>query len=373
MSQRAVPCLILRAGTSRGPYFRKSDLPADAYGRDQVLLAAMGSPDPRQIDGIGGADPLTSKTAIIAKSDRPGIDVDYLFAQVSIGNNQVDTGPSCGNMLAGVGPAAIELGLIDAADGETRIRIYNENTGSRIEAVVQTPGGQVQYDGGTAIDGVPGTAAPITLNFMDIVGSKTGALLPTGKPIDTINGVEVSCVDVAMPMVLMRASDLGLTGHETRAEIEAIPDLIGRIEPIRRAAGRLMGLGDVRDSVVPKVGLLAASQDHADICSRYFTPLQLHATHAVTGAICVATAGSVPGTIAHEVARPSTEAVRDFTIAHPAGHIPVRLSISGDDENMSVTAGTVRTARLIMRGEIMVPADAFSAQEVCDNSLMSAA
>lgn len=357
MTQMAIPCLVMRGGTSKGPYFNAADLPKDVAERDRVLLAALGSPDPRQIDGLGGAVTVTSKVAIVSPSERDGVDVNYLFAQVDIDKPIVDTDPSCGNMLAGVGPAAIEMGMIKAADGETRIVIYNENTESRIEAVIQTPGGRVRYDGDAMIDGVPGTAAPVIMNFMDVVGSKTGAFFPTGHVVEDIQGIQVSCVDVAMPMIHMRAADFGLSGHESQGEIEAIlPSLIARLEPIRREAGERMGFGDVADKVVPKVGLLAAPAKGGDICSRYFTPLSLHATHALTGAICTASAAAVKGTIAHGLVAASDANPRDFVIEHPSGEIGVRLKTTGSGADMDVVAGTLRTARLIMRGEVMVPA-----------------
>ncbi len=226
----SIPCTFMRGGTSKGPFFRVDDLPSDVAIRDRVLLAAMGSPDLRQIDGLGGSDTLTSKVAIISKSSRPGVDVDYLFAQVDIARPIVDTSPSCGNMLAGVAPFAIENGMIPARNGETRVIIYNVNTKARIEAVIQTPGCEVQYAGDARIDGVPGTAAPILLNFMDVVGSASGKMLPTGHPREVIEGVEVSCIDVAMPMIMLRATDLGLTGYEGRPEINSNKALLARIE-----------------------------------------------------------------------------------------------------------------------------------------------
>ncbi len=259
-----IPVIFMRGGTSRGPYFKASDLPADVAARDRVLLAAMGSPDPRQIDGLGGADTLTSKVAIVSKSTRPGVDVDYLFAQVDIGKPIVDTAPSCGNMLAGVAPFAIETGMIAAADGETHVMIFNVNTEARIEAIVQTPGRAVIYTGDARIDGVPGTAAPIVLNFMDVVGSVSGKLMPTGSPRDVIDGIEVSCIDVAMPMIMMRAKDFGLTGYEGRPEINANKALFARIEPIRLEAGaphglwRLLRQGDPQG----RIALAAARRRH---------------------------------------------------------------------------------------------------------------
>jgi 4-oxalomesaconate tautomerase len=357
MPLRPIPCTFMRGGTSRGPYFRLSDLPADPEVRDRVLLAVMGSPDLRQIDGLGGADPLTSKIAMVGPSSQPGADVDYLFAQVAIDKAIVDTSPSCGNMLAGVGPFAIERGIVAARDGETRVMIYNVNTKSRIEAIIRTPEEKVEYEGEAAIDGVPGTAAPIVLNFMDVVGSKTGALLATGKALEEIDGVAVTCIDVAMPMVLMRAKDLGLTGYEGRAEIDGRTDLFRRLEPIRQEAGRRMGLGDVTDKVIPKLGLLAPPRAGGSITSRYFTPHRLHAAHAVTGGVCVATACALEGSIADGLADLPAGNPRTIRIEHPSGQIDVRLETSGHGPGLQVlSAGVVRTARKLMSGEVFVPA-----------------
>jgi 4-oxalomesaconate tautomerase len=354
-----IPTIFMRGGTSRGPYFKADDLPKDVATRDRVLLAAMGSPDVRQIDGLGGADTLTSKVAIVSRSSRPGVDVDYLFAQVDISKPMVDTSPSCGNMLAGVAPFAIETGLFPAADGETRVMIYNVNTEARIEAIVQTPGRQVRYTGEARIDGVPGTAAPIVLNFMDVVGSVSGKLLPTGNVRDVIDGVEVTCIDVAMPMIMLRARDFGLTGYEGRAEINPNKELFARIEPIRREAGKRMGFGDVSDKVIPKVGLLSAPRDGGTITSRYLTPHALHAAHAVTGAVCVASACALEGTIAHELAKPDDANPRTIWIEHPSGQVDVRLETTGKGKDMDVVAGTLRTARPIMKGEVLVPKQVF--------------
>lgn len=354
-----IPCLLMRGGTSKGPYFRAEDLPADVPTRDRVLLAAMGSPDIRQIDGLGGADTLTSKVAIVSKSNRPGIDVEYLFAQVDVSKPIVDTAPSCGNMLAGVAPFAIETGMVSAQDGETRVMIYNVNTGARIESIICTPGGEVQYYGDARIDGVPGTAAPIILNFMDVVGALSGKMLPTGKVRDEIDGVELSCIDVAMPMIMMRAVDLGITGYEDRSAVNSNKDLLARIETIRLEAGRRMGFGDVSDKVVPKVGLLAPARQGGTISSRYLTPHALHAAHAVTGAVCVATACALKGSIAHELATPDTANPRTIWIEHPSGKVDVRLQTKGDGAEMDVVAGTLRTARLIMKGTVFVPAACF--------------
>ncbi|HAT35063.1 MAG TPA: 4-oxalomesaconate tautomerase [Rhodospirillaceae bacterium] len=355
MGFRFLPCMLFRGGTSKGPYFNANDLPENEADRDQALLSAMGSPDLRQIDGLGGADSLTSKVAIVSASDRPGIDVDYLFAQVAIDRAVVDVAPSCGNMLAGVAPFALETGLIEPDGEETRVMIFNVNTNSKIEAIIETPGGNINYDGAASIDGVPGTAAPIYLNFMEVVGSKTGKLLPTGQAMDTIDGIDVSCIDVAMPMVLVRAADFGLSGHEGRDEINKNRLLFELIEPIRREAGERMGLGDVSEQVIPKIGLLAPPEKGGNISSRYLTPWNVHAAHAVTGAVCLAAASAIEGTIAAEFCPELEGSPRDIVIEHPSGHIDVRLETTGEGAETDVlSAGILRTARLIMRGEVMI-------------------
>ena len=352
----SIPCLLMRGGTSKGPYFKASDLPADIAARDRMLLAVMGSPDIRQIDGLGGADTLTSKVAIVSPSTRDGVDVDYLFAQVDIGRAIVDTGPSCGNMLSGVGPFAIETGMVPARDGTTPVTIYDVNTDSRIEAVVQTPSGEVAYAGDTAIDGVPGTAAPVILNFMDAVGAKTGMMLPSGHASEMIDGIEVSCLDVCMPMVMMRAADVGLSGYEGRAEIDGNKPLLARIEAIRMEAGRRMGFGDVSDSVMPKVGLLSRPRETGAITSRYLTPHKLHAAHAVTGAVCVATACLLEGSIAYDLAVRPEGNPRTIWIEHPSGMVDVRMETTGEGATLKVIrAGILRTARPIMQGQVFVP------------------
>ncbi len=350
-----IPCLFMRGGTSRGPYFLASDLPPDVATRDRVLLSVMGSPDVRQIDGLGGADPTTSKVAIVSKSARSGVDLDYLFAQVDIAKAIVDTNPSCGNMLSGVLPFGIERGLIKPSAGTTTAMIFNVNTESRIEAIVQTPGGEIVYDGDTAIAGVPGTAAPIVLNFMDVVGAISGKMLPTGHVRETIQGVDVTCIDVAMPMLLIRARDLGLDGTEGKAGIDGNAALMARIESIRREAGTRMGFGDVTDKVIPKVGLLSEPRTGGTLTSRYLTPSKLHAAHAVTGAVCVATACALEGSVAYDVATRSADNPRTIWIEHPSGQLDVRLQTTGVGAAMDVVAGTLRTARPIMRGEVLVP------------------
>ncbi|MEK9802055.1 MAG: PrpF domain-containing protein, partial [Curvibacter sp.] len=289
-----LPCVLMRAGTSRGPFFLKDWLPEDTATRDRVLRGAIGASDLGQIDGLGGGSTLTSKVAIVSRSSRADCDIDYLFAQVSA--QGVDTRPNCGNMLAGVAPFAIEQGLVQPADGMTSVRVHNVNTGARIDVSLHTPSGRVVYDGDVCIDGTPGPAAPVYLSFLDAWGAVTGRLFPTGQRTEGIDGVEVSCIDAAMPMVLMRACELGVSGHESAAELDAMPELLARIERIRREAGRRMGLGDVSASVVPKPVLLAEGAEPGAIVSRYFTPWRCHTAHAVTGAVGVATAYALPGT-----------------------------------------------------------------------------
>lgn len=353
----AIPCVLMRGGTSRGPYFKASDLPVDSATRDQVLLAAMGSPDAQQINGIGGATTLTSKVAIISPSDHPRAEVDYLFAQISIDKAFVDTAPSCGNMLAGVGPFAIENGLVDAQQGETVVRIRNVNTDSLIEALVQTPGGEVQYEGDTAIDGVPGTAAPVTLNFSEIVGSKTGALLPTGNVRDIVDGVEVTCIDVAMPMVMVNAAAMGKTGYESKPELDSDRDFMTRLETIRLAAARLMGMGDVTGLVIPKFALLAPPREEGgNITSRYFVPTACHAAHAVTGAICVGCCTALKGSVADGLAVHADIPPQRCRIEHPSGSIEVALDLAYDGDRLVVnSAGVLRTTRKLFSGLLYIP------------------
>jgi 2-methylaconitate cis-trans-isomerase PrpF/tripartite-type tricarboxylate transporter receptor subunit TctC len=356
---RVIPCVLMRAGTSRGPFFLREWLPADDTSRDEALIGAIGASDLLQVDGVGGGSTLTSKVAIVSKSSQPGCDVDYLFAQVGVGDKSVDTRPNCGNMLSGVAPFAIEQGLVVARHGETTVRVFNVNTRSRIDVTVHTPGGRVSYDGETGIDGVAGTAAPIRLNFLDAWGAVTGSLFPTGNRIDTIAGIEVTCIDAAMPLVVMRAADLGLTGRETPADLDANAALLARIEAIRRVAGQAMGLGDVSASVVPKPVIASQGDGANSITSRYFTPRRCHASHAVTGAIGVATAYALPGTVASGDAR--SAGVRAISVLHPQGRIEVEVTVEGTGREARVQrAALVRTARKILQGELYLPPYVFS-------------
>jgi 4-oxalomesaconate tautomerase len=353
MSQTRIPCLLIRGGTSKGAFFLASELPPEGEARDQVLLAAMGSPDPRQIDGIGGANSLTSKVAIISPSNRPDADVDYLFAQVSVEEAKVDYGQNCGNILAGVAPFAIERGLIKAHDSITPVRIFMANTGQTAIAHVQTVDGRVEYDGEARIDGVPGTSAPLIVEFQDIAGSSCGALLPTGNAVDQVDGVEVTCIDNGMPVVLIRAADLGRTGYESPEELDADTQLKSKLEAIRLQAGKLMNLGDVSSRTVPKMSLVAAARDGGAISSRTFIPHRCHTSIGVFGAVSVATACRLEGTVASGVARVEPGDHLRISVEHPTGEFSVELRMR---EDKIAGCGLVRTARLLFDGHVLIPA-----------------
>ncbi len=356
MTQTAIPFLFMRGGTSRGPYFNRADLPEDRETLAQVLCSAVGAGNSRNIDGLGGGNAVTTKVAMLSVSEDPEADIDYFFAQVAVEDRQVDFSPTCGNILVGVGPAAIEMGLVPVTGDVTRVRIRAVNTGALVEAEVQTPGGHVVYDGDTAIDGVPGSAAPIPLNFMEVVGSRTGKLFPTGQPIDVIDGIEVSCVDVAMPMMIARASDLGITGYESQTELDENTALFARIEALRLEAGKRMGFGDVTKSVVPKVGLIASPALGGDMAARYFMPWTTHPTLAVTGSQCLAACALAPGTVAEGLIDPPTASPATFRIEHPMGLMDVRVQFENGPEGFDfVSAGVTRTARLLARGDVMIP------------------
>lgn len=355
--QTKIPCVVMRGGTSKGPYFLASDLPADPQLRDRVLLAAMGSPDQRQIDGIGGADPLTSKVAIVSPSARDDADVDFLFAQVVVDEPRVDVSPNCGNMLAGVGPFAIEQGLLPAAEGETRIRIHMVNSGSLCEAVVRTPGAAVTYDGEARIDGVPGTAAPILLNFLDIAGSVCGGLLPTGRTRDEVEGVAVTCVDNGMPVAVLAARSVGCTGGESPEALNADDALKARLEAIRLAAGAMMGLGDVAGKVIPKISLIAPPAKGGAVTTRTFIPHVCHAAIGVLGAVSVATVCVLEGSVAEGIARVPAGDRKTIPVEHPSGEFTVELETrTGAGGAIEVVgAGLLRTARRLFEGQVLVP------------------
>jgi len=357
MTQTALPYHFMRGGTSRGPYFNRADLPADRDRLAEVLIAAVGSGHPLNIDGVGGGNAVTTKVAMLSRSEDPAADVDYFFGQVGVLDRMVDFAPTCGNILVGVGPAAIEMGLVPVTGDVTPVRIRAVNTGALIEALVETPGGRVNYAGDVAIAGVPGTAAPVALNFLDVVGSATGQMFPTGNRIDVIDGVAVSCVDVAMPMMIARAADFGITGYETAAELNEMKPLFARMEAVRLKAGQMMGLGDVTKSVVPKLGLIAPPRAAgAHMTTRYFMPWDTHPSLAVTGSQCLAACAIAPGTVAEGIAAPVTGSPTMMRLEHPMGEMEVLVTFTREGDSFAFhSAGVVRTARMIARGELFVP------------------
>jgi 4-oxalomesaconate tautomerase len=340
----------MRGGTSKGAVFLADDLPQDTAARDAFLLRVMGSPDPRQIDGMGGADPLTSKVAVVSASTREGVDVDYLFLQVFVDQAIVSDSQNCGNMLAAVGPFAIERGLVAATGDETQVAIFMVNTGQIAVASVQTPGGVPTYAGDARIDGVPGSAAPIPLEFRDTAGSSCGALLPTGNAVDTIEGVACTLIDNGMPCVVFKASDVGATGYEDRETLDGADDLKARIEAIRLKAGPMMNLGDVTGKSVPKMMLVAPPAHGGAVTVRSFIPHRAHATIGVLGAVSVATACLVEGSPAAEVAVVGEGARRTLSVEHPTGEMSCVLEL-GDDGQVA-TAALLRTARKLMDGTV---------------------
>lgn len=359
--QTAIPFLFMRGGTSRGPYFRREDLPDDLDILAEVLIAAVGSGHALNIDGIGGGAAVTTKVAMLSKSDDDWADVDYFFAQVSVEDRLVDFKPTCGNILSGVGPAAIEMGLVDAKGEESLVNIHAVNTGARVAATVQTKDSQVVYDGDAQIDGVPGAAAPVALQFMDTVGGATGAFLPTGNLIDEIDGVKVTCMDVAMPMVIARAESLGLTGYESAKELDSNTEFFTRMEAVRLKAGIKMGMGDVSKSVTPKFGIVAPAKDGGTIASRYFMPWKTHPTMAVTGAQCLASCVLTPGTVA-DVPVPNENPAK-VVLEHASGQIDVLVDYRIENSGFKInSAGLVRTARKLAAGEVFIPASVWGAK-----------
>jgi 4-oxalomesaconate tautomerase len=345
----------MRGGTSRGPFFLESDLPGDIAQRDAVLLSVMGSPDVRQIDGMGGADPLTSKVGIVCRGRTAGVDLEFLFAQVSIKEALVDTTPNCGNMLAAVVPFGIETGLVQAAGDLTTLRVLTRNTGTLSDIEVRTPGGRVEYSGEARIDGVPGTAAPINISFLETAGSVCGSLLPTGRLVDRFDGVDVTCIDNGMPVVVMAAEALGVTGYETRDELNANAALKQKIESIRLQAGPAMNLGDVAKKVVPKMCLVAHPKAGGQICTRTFIPRDCHSTVGVLGAVTVATAAVMRGSVANRHASVPPGSPKSVSVEHPSGEFSLILTMNAANPAEVLRAALLRTARLIMRGEVFVP------------------
>ncbi|MGF4041914.1 4-oxalomesaconate tautomerase [Paenarthrobacter nitroguajacolicus] len=363
-SQAAVPCWFMRGGTSKGPFFRAHDLPRDVDARDAILLASMGSPDPRQIDGVGGAHPLTSKAGIVAVSHRDGVDLEFLFAQLQPGNSTVDTSANCGNMLAAVVPFAIEAGLLVPADDTTTARVLTLNTGVTAEISISTPSSgesrYVEYGGDTRIDGVPGTSASVVINFLDTAGSVCTSLLPTGNLRDTVEiegfgSVDVTCIDNGQPLVIIDAIELERTGREPVVELETDTALKERLEALRLDCGKIMGLGDVSGKNYPKMTLVSAPASGGAIGTRSFIPHACHESIGVLAAVTVATAAVLPGTVAHAVAALPAGAKPAVSVEHPSGEFTVQLELDPADPTRVTKSALLRTARLIMAGDVMVP------------------
>jgi len=360
--QTAIKTLFMRGGTSRGPFFNEADLPADSATRDRVLLAVMGSPDKRQIDGLGGAHPLTSKVGIVRPSTTPGVDLDFLFAQLQPEKDTVDTTPNCGNMLAAVVPFALETGMLAAQGEMTTLRVLTLNTDMQCDITVATPGGRVSYEGDARIDGVPGTSAPITINFLDTAGSVCAGLLPTGHVVDVIDGIEVTCIDNGMPLVIFRAADVGRTGYESVAELNADSELKARIERLRITCGHVMGLGDVTAKNYPKMTLIAPPRDGGSLCTRSFIPHVCHDAIGVLAAVTVGTACVLPGSVAAGVAVLRAGDDKTISVEHPTGEFSVNLALDPANPQNVQRAALLRTARLIVRGEVMIPSAVWAGQ-----------
>jgi 4-oxalomesaconate tautomerase len=363
---RPVPCMLMRGGTSRGPFFLESDLPLEPKLRDQVLLAAMGSPDKRQIDGLGGAHPLTSKVGIVRRSSTPGVDLDFLFAQLQPDKDTVDTSPNCGNMLAAVLPFALERGLLPIQNGATTARVLTLNTGMQCDVTVQTPDARLRYLGDARIDGVPGTAAPISINFLDTAGSVCPSLLPTGRVLDRIQmedfEVDATLIDNGMPMVLVRAVDLGMSGYEDVAELNANEALRARLEALRLTAGPLMGLGDVKSKSYPKMCLVAPPLAGGSIATRCFIPHVCHEAIGVLAAVTVATACVLEGSVTEGIAMVAPGLTKTVSVEHPTGEFSVELGLAPDNPQQVERAALLRTARPIMRGEVLISEDIWTGE-----------
>jgi 4-oxalomesaconate tautomerase len=355
MKQVEIPFMQLRGGSSKGLYFLSTDLPADGAHRNEILLNAMGRGD-RQIDGLGGADPLTSKVAIVGPASRDDADIDFLFAQIVVGEDVVDTTPNCGNILAGVGPYAVEVGLVEAGPVSTTITVHMVNSGKLCELQLCTPGGAMEYEGSACIDGVPGTAAPVICNYRDVAGSICGSLLPTGNVSDVFDGVAVTCVDNGMPVIVLRATDFGLSGNESPEVLNADESLKARLESIRLQAGPRMNLGDVSDKAVPKMCLVSPARHGGLINTRTFIPHKCHSAVGVLGAVSAATACILPGSVAENMVEVPAGEVKHLSVEHPSGEFSISLEVDGSSAVPEIRkAGLLRTARLLSRGVLYVP------------------
>ncbi|MDR0489862.1 MAG: 4-oxalomesaconate tautomerase [Oscillospiraceae bacterium] len=358
-SQIAIPCCLMRGGTSKGPFFLESDLPGDVASRDKVLLAAMGSPDKRQIDGVGGAHPLTSKVGIVRRGETEGVDLEFLFAQLTPESDLVDTTPNCGNMLAAAVPFAVETGLLTPNDGASTYRVLTRNTGTLSDITVATQGGQMDYHGETHIDGVPGAASPVKISFLDTAGSVCGSLLPTGQEIDLVDNIEITCIDNGMPVILFRARDMGCTGYETAAELNANEPLKAKIEALRLKASLIMGLGDVARRNYPKMCLIAPPQDGGGIATRCFIPHVCHDAVGVLAAVTIASACVLKNSICRGIAQIPAGLSKSVSVEHPTGEFTVEIALDPRNPQNVERAALIRTARLLMKGSIMVPAQIF--------------
>ena len=356
MKQLAIPYMQMRGGSSKGLYFLSDDLPADPPQRNEVLLDAMGRGE-RQIDGLGGADPLTSKVAIVSRSSRPDADIDFLFAQVVVGQDKVDTTPNCGNILAGVGPFAIEAGLVPAAEGTTRLTVHLVNSNRLCELELSTPGGKTEYEGEVQIDGVPGSAAAVVCSYKDLAGSICGDLLPTGRVMDIVDDVEMTCVDNGMPVVVLRANDFGISGYESPHVLNANENLKARLESIRLQIGPDMNLDDVKNKTIPKMCLVSPAVNGGLVNTRTFIPHKCHAAIGVLGAVSAATACILPGSVVEDMGKRPPGKVKSISLEHPIGEISVTLQVDESGEFPVIEkAGLLRTARLLSKGVVYVPA-----------------
>ncbi len=356
MRQTAIPYILMRGGTSRGPYFNRADLPQNLDQLSNVLVSLIGSGHPLNIDGIGGGNSVTTKVAMLSRSEVSWADIDYFFAQVSVEDRKVDFKPTCGNILCGVASAAIEMGLFEPTRGETSMTIRAVNTGAAVVANVQTPNGQISYSGNVTIDGVPGCASPVKLNFRKVAGSSTGAFLPSGNLTDEIDGIEVTCMDVAMPMVIARATDFNLTGYENSEELNENKQFFNCMESVRIKAGALMGIEDVQNSVTPKFGILSPARGGGTISARYFMPWSTHPSMAVTGGQCLASCALTEGTVADGLLKRPKEIPATVKLEHPSGTMPVivdyKLKNSGFEH---ISSGIIRTCRKLAEGRVFVP------------------
>ncbi|ETN93041.1 4-oxalomesaconate tautomerase [Gammaproteobacteria bacterium MOLA455] len=341
--------MLMRGGTSKGPFFLARDLPADVEARNQILLRIMGSPDARQIDGLGGAHPLTSKVAIVSPSERADVDVDYLFLQVTPETGSISVAQNCGNMLAAVGPFAIERGLVIADIGQTVVRVHMVNSDAYAELVVQTPDGSVTYEGEAKIDGVPGSHAPVLQRYFGTAGAQCGALLPTGHAMDRIDGIDCTLIDNGMPSVLIRSQDLGLSGDENPEVLEANEALKTRLEAIRLQAGVMMNLGNVTDKTIPKMCLIAPPKNGGIISTRTFIPHRVHQSVGVLGAASAAAGCMLPEGVGAGMAMFADINPCQIDVEHPTGALTVELEWDG---GTVVRTALLRTARKIMDGEV---------------------